>query len=503
MRSDQTILEINDLNKHFGPTYANKNIFFQLERGEIVGLAGENGSGKSTLLSQIAGIYQKDSGEMFVNNEPYNPANPIEANHRKVALVVQELGVVNNLSAGLNVFIGRTSEFTKFGILNLKKLYKAANAVLLKWGLPTMPLNQLADGLTVETRKIIELARALSIDPDILLLDEITQSLSHNNRNILYEIINKFKALNKSVILITHDIEEMIKITDKITVLRDGEIIGTENCRETTPEKIKTMMVGRKVSGEFYRDDLAPDYSEKIVLDVDNISVESEIKDVSFQLHTGEILGFCGLSDSGIHSVGKAIYGLLKLKNGHVTLQIDDPIRIHNPETALKHGMAYVPKDRDKEALMIQSSIKENFCLPSYDNLKGRFGYLSGAKLRSKANENSKMFDVKSTGIEQRMSRLSGGNKQKVNIGRWLVKDLHVLILDCPTRGVDVGVKAFIYDTMKAAKKKNLGIILISDELTEVLGMADRLLVMKGGRLSGEIMRGSEFTEEAVIGLMI
>lgn len=503
MKTTDTLLQISGLNKHFGPTHANKSIDLTLGRGEIIGLAGENGSGKSTLLSQIAGINRKDSGEMHLNGTNYDPASPLDAHQRKIAMVVQELGAVNNLSAGINVFLGRTAEFTKFGVLNLKKLYRAANEVLSQWGLPAMPLRQLADGMTVETRKLIELARALAIEPDILLLDEITQSLSLNNRTILYEILKKLKAAGKSVILITHDIEEMIKITDRITVLRDGEVIGTECCAETTPDKIKTMMVGRKVSGEFYRADDAPDYQDEIILEVAQASVDHEIADVSFQLHAGEILGFCGLSDSGIHTVGKALYGLTRLKSGHVTLLQPRKILIEHSKTALRNGMAYVPKDRDKEALMMQTSILENLCLPSYENLRSKAGYLGTRKLRSMASDTSALFDVKSTGIDQKMSSLSGGNKQKINIGRWLVKDLRVLILDCPTRGVDVGVKAFIYNVMKEAKKKHLGIVLISDELTEVLGMADRLLIMKGGRLTGEILRGKDFTEEAVIGLMI
>ncbi|HAL74011.1 MAG TPA: sugar ABC transporter ATP-binding protein [Clostridiales bacterium] len=503
MNKTDALLQISGLNKHFGPTHANKNIALSLGRGEIIGLAGENGSGKSTLLSQIAGINRKDSGEMFLNGAIYDPASPLDAHQNKIAMVVQELGAVNNLSAGINVFLGRTAEFTRFGILNLKKLYRAANDVLSQWGLPAMPLRQLADGMTVETRKIIELARALAIDPDILLLDEITQSLSLNNRTILYEILKKLKVAGKSVILITHDIEEMIKITDRITVLRDGEVIGTELCAETTPDKIKTMMVGRKVSGEFYRADNAPDYQNEVILEVEQATVDHEISDVSFQLHAGEILGFCGLSDSGIHTVGKALYGLVRLKSGRVMLRQPQKILIENSKTALLSGMAYVPKDRDKEALMIQTSILENLCLPSYENLRSKAGYLGTRKLRSMAADTSAMFDVKSTGIDQKMSSLSGGNKQKINIGRWLVKDLRVLILDCPTRGVDVGVKAFIYNEMKEAKKKQLGIVLISDELTEVLGMADRLLIMKGGRLTGEIMRGKDFTEEAVIGLII
>jgi ribose transport system ATP-binding protein len=370
-------------------------------------------------------------------------------------------------------------------------------------GLTFFTIKFISESLMVETRKLIELARALSIDPDILLLDEITQSLSHNNRAALYKLINKFREMGKSIILISHDIEEMIDITDSITVLRDGEIIGTQDSRNTKPEIIKTMMVGRKISGDYYRSDTGPSYNENVVLEATGISIENELNDISFQLHEGEILGFCGLSDSGIHTIGKVLYGLAKPEKGSVVLKKIRDTAVFSPEMALRSGMAYVPKDRDKEAIMLNANIVDNLCLPSYDDLKGKFGYLNASKLKEMASKTSKMFDVKSTGINQKLSSLSGGNKQKVSLGRWLIKELNVLVLDCPTRGVDVGVKAFIYSLMKEAKAKKLGIVLISDELTEALGMADRLIIMKDGKIGGEILRGKDFTEERVIGYMI
>ena len=260
--SGAPILEIKGLNKHFGPTYANRNIDFTLRRGEVHGLIGENGSGKSTLLSQIAGMYPSDSGEMQVDGKSYKPHSPMDANDFRISMVMQELGVVGNLPAGVNVFLGRTGQFAKGGIVNLRALNKAAAEQFEKWDLPMPPLSQLTDGMMIEERKMIELARALSIDPEILLLDEVTQSLSLNNRNKLYELIRKFKAMDRSVIVITHDIEEMIEITDCITVLRDGEVVGEVSSARTTPDEIRMMMVGRQISGDYYRADMKPDYSD-------------------------------------------------------------------------------------------------------------------------------------------------------------------------------------------------------------------------------------------------
>jgi ribose transport system ATP-binding protein len=496
------ILEITRLNKYFGPTHANRNIDFCVRRGEIKGLIGENGSGKSTLISQIAGLYRRDSGRMVLDGKDYDPHSPIDANSSGISMVMQELGVVGSLPAGVNVFLGRTGQFTKNGVVSLKALNRAAAEQFEKWDLPKVPLNKLTDGMMIETRKMIELARALSVDPQLLLLDEITQSLSMNNRNKLYELLKKLKEMGRSVIVITHDVEELIKITDTITVLRDGETVGDVVSADTTPEEVKRMMVGREISGDYYRADMKPDYRDKVVLSVANLTVPNEIEDVSFEVHEGEILGLCGLSDSGIHTVGKAVYGLTKPSGGAVYLKAGE-LAVRKAARALKSNMAYVPKDRDNEALMLHASILDNFSLPSLNELQGGLGFIAPGKVRKLAAEMTTKLSVKCTDIYQKMDALSGGNKQKVNLGRWLAKDLKLLILDCPTRGVDVGVKAYIYSLMKQAKKDGIAIVLISDELTEVLGMADRLLVMKGGRVTGVIRRDEDFTEQSVIGVMI
>jgi ribose transport system ATP-binding protein len=341
----------------------------------------------------------------------------------------------------------------------------------------------------------------MSVDPEVLILDEITQSLSYNNRNKLYELLKRFKEMGRSAIVITHDVEELIQITDRITVLRDGEVAGVLTSADTTSDEVKHLMVGREISGEYYRSDNEPDYDEAApVLSVNGISVAGEIEDVSFDVHKGEILGFCGISDSGIHAVGKAVYGLEKLSAGEVLLY-GKPLR--SPTQALASNVGYVPKDRDNDALMMQASIWENLALPSTTELTGEIGFISPGKLRSMAQLMAEKMTVKCRDIYQSMSDLSGGNKQKVNFGRWLAKDIKLLILDCPTRGVDVGVKAYLYSLMKEAKAKGIATILISDELTEVLGMSDRLCVMKNGRLVTIIPRGDGFTEHSLIKVMV
>ena len=501
-RTGAAVLDIQGLNKYFGPTHANRNIDFTLNRGEIRGLIGENGSGKSTLISQIAGLFHSDSGGMLINGKEYSPHSPLDANKCGISMVMQELGVVGSLPAGVNVFLGRTGQFTRNGFVSLKALNRAAAEQFKKWGLPMPPLNGLAGNMMIETRKIIELVRALSVDPEILLLDEITQSLSMNNRQKLYGLLQNLKSMGRSIIVITHDVEEMLSITDTITVLRDGEVVGNFVSAETTADEIKLMMVGREISGDYYRADKEVEYDDEVVLSVNDLTVAGELEDISFEVHAGEILGFCGLSDSGIHSVGKAVFGLSKARVGSVYLNTES-VRIKNPMQALKNKMAYVPKDRDSEALMINAGVRENFTLPSLNELTGPVGYIPPLSLRKLAMDMVSKLSVKCRDISQAVSSLSGGNKQKINLGRWLAKDLKLLVLDCPTRGVDVGVKAYIYSLMKDAKTNKIAIILISDELTEVLGMADRLIVMKDGKMTGLIRRDEEFTEQAVIGVMI
>lgn len=496
------ILEVKGLCKYFGSTIANKNIDFTLKPGEIRGLAGENGSGKSTLLQQIAGIYLKDEGRMVLNGKEYDPQNPLDAKNNKIGIVVQELGVLNTLPAGVNVFAGNWKQFSRFGIINMKKMYQKANDIFEMYDLMKIPLNADCAEMSIESRKMLELARALSGNPDILILDEVTQSLSQNNREMLYQLITRLQKEGKTIVIITHDLEEMLEICDNITVLRDGEVITTKACSELDTDEIKRLMVGRQVNSAYYREDAVADYKEEVVLQAEHVNVPYTLNDISFELHRGEILGFCGLSDSGIHEIGTAVFGLSHDRTGSVTLT-EGNILIKNELIAGKNGMAYVPKDRDGSALMIRDSILNNFVLPSTTELQSKCMYLSPAKLKSFAQNGIEEFNVKCNGIHQKMQDLSGGNKQKVNLGRWLLKDLNVLVLDCPTRGVDVSVKAYIYHVMSEVKKKGLSIILISDELPELLGMADRLIVMKDGCIKGEFIRGNNFTQEALIEVMV
>jgi len=501
-KKSEFVFQVTGLNKHFGPTHANKNINFTLRRGEIRGLAGENGSGKSTLLSQLAGIHQSDSGEILKDGVPFSPDSPLYAIERGVAIVVQELGLIGTLPAGVNVFLGRTQPFSKFGVVNLKKIYKSTNEILEKWGLPSIPIHRNAAEMNVETKKIVELARALSCEPDVLILDEVTQALSQDNRIKLHKLIEKYRQLGRSVILITHDLDEMLEITDSISILRDGELLETVDSKSITVDELKSKMVGRNLEGDYYRSDMETSHEEDVILSVEKLSTCGGLKNVSFNVHKGEILALCGLSDSGIHEVGKAVYGLSKITQGAVTL-VPDRLNVHHQSQAWKHRVGYVPKDRDHEGLMLNASIRENFCMSSVPQITGRALLLQNSQLNKLAEESREQFHVKCININQTINALSGGNKQKVNLGRWLNKELQLLVVDCPTRGVDVGVKAYLYQCLKEAKAKGMAILMITDELPEAIGMADNIIVMKDGAVSRQISRSSGFSEESIVQVMI
>ncbi|MCI9149190.1 MAG: sugar ABC transporter ATP-binding protein [Lachnospiraceae bacterium] len=494
---EDTLLRIENLNKSFGITHANRNINLTLGHGEIRGLAGENGSGKSTLLSQVAGLLPHDSGSMYINGAEYAPRNPVDANKRKIAMVVQELGMVGSLPASVNVYLGKTKPF-----IHMKKLQQDADQVSDRWGLPRLNLRKMAGAMNVENRKMVEVLRALSCDPELLILDELTQSLSHDNRELIYTLIQRMKKENRSVILISHDLEETLRITDTISVLRDGELLETLVSRDTTEEELKRKMVGRRLDGEYYRADWEEQYQAEVVFSMKNISTSSGLKNIDLELHRGEILAFCGLSDSGIHDLGKVAYGIMPSTAGEVYLNCTKQV-IRTAKDARKAGMAYVPKDRDGEAMMMKASIWNNIVLPSLEEKAGPFGFLNYRQLREMAEECRRQFRIKCTGIDQNVSGLSGGNKQKVNLSRWLIKDPVVLVVDCPTRGVDVGVKAYIYQCLREAKKRGMGILMITDELSEAKGMADHIIVMKHGEIKKKIARSTHFSEEEMIEVMV
>lgn len=496
------LFRVQNINKSFGITRANHNVSMEIKRGEVHGLIGENGSGKSTLISMIAGMADKDSGEMFIGDNPYEPTSPVTALESSIGTVVQELGLVDGLSVAANIFLGRMDRFKRLNIIDNTALYNEVETIYKNWDLPRINPRIIVGSLTVEQKKIVELTRALSIDPELLILDEITAALSYNTRKVLFKIMNKLTGANKSILIVTHDLEELLHLSHEITILRDGEKVATKRVDDLTESSLKHLMVGREIKGDYYRADSKDDFTSEVVLKLNNISDGENFSDVTLELHKGEIVGLCGLSDAGIHEVAEAAFGVRPLVSGDITLT-DGNRKIHTASMAMAYGMGYVPKDRDRQALMVSDSIENNVALSMLDDLKGPLGFISPAKITRVGKKTIKDYKVIAVNEKVPLASLSGGNRQKVNLGRWLLQHKDVLILDSPTRGVDVGVKAYIYDIMKQLKKKGVSILLVSDELPEIIGLSDTVYVFKNSKIERKFRRSEGLTEEKIIEVML
>ena len=461
---------------------------------------GENGSGKSTLTSCLTGIYQKDSGKFILEGKEITATNQVEANHQGVAIIVQEIGTFSGLTVAENIFLGNEDKFTKHGIKNTAAMNKQAQEYLDSYGFNYIDATKVIDDYNFEDRKLVEIVKATYFNPKVLVVDEATTALGQKGREELFKVMHKVRDTGNCVIFISHDIEEVIEQADNISVLRDGVKIGSITKAEATPDKLKALMVGREIGDNYYRTDYGEEISKEIVLSAKNVTVKGQIEDLNLELHKGEILGIGGLSECGMHEVGKALFGASYFRQGTVTLGDGTPI--NSIPDAIKHSIAYASKDRDNESLVINDTIGNNICLPSLENLKTH-GMLRGKSMKEFANKYAKQMSTKMTGVDQFVSALSGGNKQKVVLARWVGKDSDLIILDSPTRGIDVKVKADIYAMMNDMRKSGKSIIMISEEIMELLGMADRILIMKDGKINGEFLRSPELKDTDLIDNMI
>lgn len=486
--------------KTFGSVHALKDFSIDIYPGEVRGLVGENGSGKSTFSTIVAGIQKADSGYMSLNGESYAPEGTIDAMKKGVSMVVQEQGTIGMITVGANVFFGREDQFVRHFVLNVKALNKAAKAALVKIGVENIEPETMIDTLTFEDRKLVELARSLETMPKLWIIDETTTALTVWGRELLYKLMNNVKESGSSVLFISHDIDEIMDKCDSLTILRDGELTANLKKVEFDPDRIRQLMIGRELSGHYYREDSGGNLSETVVLKADHVETDT-LHDITLQLHKGEILGIGGLSDCGMHELGKTLYGLYKPASGKVTCNGDQSVQ--NAAWSVRHSIGYVSKNRDQESMMPICSIRDNICLPSLKDLNP-VGPISPRKQKDHATKWSTEMEVKAeNGIRTYCNRLSGGNKQKVVLAKWLGKGSDILILDCPTRGIDVGTKAAIYQLIDKLKQQGKSIILISEELQELIGMSDRVLLMKDGRISGEFFRSEGLTEAKLIQKMI
>lgn len=498
MDEQSLIFKASHMHKVFGPTVALKDVDFELHRGEIRGLIGENGSGKSTIMSIASGMQAATSGEMFYKGEHWAPKSMLEAQRGGIAMILQESNTIPGVTVAENLFAGREKEFAKFGFINIGKMYKAADEVLQKFGITNFRGKTKISTLSFETRKLIEIIRAMEKDPDILVVDETTTALSFDGREILYKIIKDMAAKDKAVVFISHDLDEIMDKCTHVTVLRDGEIIDTLEKSEFDAKKISTLMVGRDIGDAYYREDFTPSAQEEVSLEFKNVCC-GPIRDFNLQVHKGEIVGIGGLSDCGMHVIGQIGFGVQKISAGEV-LKNGKPVK--SPTKAIEMGIGYISKNRDTEALILEAPIKSNILLPSLSRIS-KFTFINPKTENDIVNEEIKSLSIKCHSPKTYVSKLSGGNKQKVSFAKWTANKSEVIIMDCPTRGVDVAVKQAMYKIIGDMKNEGKAILLISEEMTELIGMADRLLVMKDFKVAKEFERSKDLKETDIIEFML
>ena len=496
----KTMLVAEHIDKRFGMTHAVNDVSVTIDAGEIRALIGENGSGKSTFCQMLCGIYTIGGGKFTLDGKELHIKNQVEANDEGISIIVQEMGTLSGLTVAENIYLGHEQPFMHYGVKDTRAMNREAQKLLDSYGFGRIKAGSMIDRYNFEDRKLVEIVKATYMKPKILVIDETTTALSQNGRLELYKIMDAVRADGRSVIFISHDLGEVLSHADTVSILRDGEYIDTVNAKDVTEDDLKRLMVGREIGSAYYRTDYGTPVSDEVVLKVSGVTVPGEIEDVTFELHRGEILGFGGLSECGMHEVGKAIFGASWDRTGSVTLA--NGTAINDIPTAIKNSIAYTSKDRDNESIILNESIRNNVVLPSIDDLASH-GLLNGRKLTRFANEHATNMQTKMQNVGQFVSDLSGGNKQKVVLARWLGKGSDILVLDSPTRGIDVKVKQAIYALMADMQKHGKSIIMISEEIPELLGMSDRIFVMKDGRINGEFKRDPALSEEDLIAKMV
>jgi ribose transport system ATP-binding protein len=488
------LLEMKGICKSFPGVKALQDVDFQLKAGEVHALLGENGAGKSTLIKVLGGIYHAEEGDIYIDDKKVDITGVLEARAAGISIVHQELVLVPHMTVAENIFLGREPGRT----LNINRDLMVEEAQKL---LDTYDMNinaeALINDLTIAQRQMVEIVKAISFNSRILVLDEPTSSISDKEVNFLFETMRNLVAKGVGIIYISHKMSELGEICDRVTVMRDGMAVGTKVVKETTTDELVALMVGRELTNYYTRDYLATD---ETVLKCENIADGHMVKNVSFELKKGEILGFAGLVGAGRSEVMKAVFGLTPGSTGKVYVEGKE-VKIKTPVDALKHGIALVPESRKDEGLYAVQSVKFN------STIEVLHQFIKHLRVNHKKEEEitQKYIDLmktKTPSQDQTIGNLSGGNQQKVMIGRWLATDPEILILDEPTRGVDVGAKAEIYAIMNDLVKKGMSIIMISSELPEIINMSDRIYVMRDGEISG-CLHHSEVSQESIMQLAV
>lgn len=478
---NDVILEMKGIQKFFSGVHALKSVDFELRAGEVHALMGENGAGKSTLIKVLCGIHKRDAGTIKYFGKEVNFSDISESQAAGISVIHQELNMMNHLTVAQNIYIGR--EPKKGIMIDDAKMERDAKELFDHIGVNIDPSVKLGT-LTVGKQQMVEIAKAVSHECKLLVLDEPTAALTQPEVEELFKIMNDLRDKGIGMIYISHRMDEINRISDRVSVMRDGEYIGTLITKETTKDEIVKMMVGRVIYGDKKEKSTVPEDTE-VVLEVKHLCHGNDVKNVSFKLHKGEILGFAGLMGAGRTEVARAIYGADKKDAGEIYIN-GKKVDISTPEQAVKNGICYLSEDRKRYGLLLIKSVAENSALASIDNYV-KFGWINNKKIDEDAERVNKLLKTKTPSMGQQLKNLSGGNQQKVIVARWLLKNSDIFIFDEPTRGIDIGAKSEMYELMEDLAKQGKSIIMISSELAEIQRLSDRVIVMCEGKKTAEL----------------
>lgn len=486
-----SLLEMSGITKQFLGVHALKNAKLELKSGEVHALLGENGAGKSTLMKVLGGIYGLDEGSISIDGKEVQINSVKDAKHYGISIIHQEIVLVPYLSIAENIYLGR-EPLKKFKFIDKKLMYDNAQKLLDDFGLE-LSARKHVEKLTVAQQQMIEIIKAVSFNSKIIVMDEPTSSLTEKEVRFLFRTIRNLKEQGVGIVYISHRMNELFEITDRITVMRDGAYIGTVVTKDTSHDKLISMMVGRELSNYYIKDSA---YTEESILKVNNLTKKGIVKNASFELKKGEILGFSGLVGAGRTELMKCIFGLETFEQGEIIVNGQKAV-IKNPNDAIKNKIAYVTENRKEEGLFLIQSVQYNITIKVLHKFM-RYFKVNSKYENKETNQYIKSLAIKTTGAEQEVKNLSGGNQQKVLISRWLATNPKVLILDEPTRGVDVGAKAEIYSIMNKLAKEGVSIIMVSSDLPEVINMSDRIAVMCKGEIK-TILNKDQFNQQTIM----
>lgn len=487
----ETIVSMEHISKSFPGVKALDDVRFDLRSGEVMALLDENGAGKSTLMKILSGVYTRDGGSMEIFGKEYGDLNPKLAQEVGVAIIHQELNMCKHLSVAENMYLGR--EKTRGVMLSNSEMEAEAKAILDELNIGLEP-QQIVGDLPVSKQQMVEIAKALSTNARILIMDEPTSALTAREIEDLFRIIKDLKAKGCGIVYISHRLEELQHIVDRVTIMRDGQYITSMNFQDVTMDEMIAHMVGREIKEKFPR--VSCEKGKK-VLEVKHLNAGPMVRDVSFDLYEGEIVGFAGLMGAGRTETTRAIFGVDPKTGGEIILDGRE-VKIYKPEDAIKAGIVLAPEDRKKDGLCTKLSIRHNIALPNLDLICSKLGVVSSAKEQEMCSRVVKDLKVKTPNVEVSAGNLSGGNQQKIVVGKWLARDSRVVIFDEPTRGIDVAAKVEIYNLMNDLKKQGIAVMFVSSEMPEVMGIADRIIVMCDGRITGELS-AQEATQNQIL----